>query len=164
MDEFLYILFLVGWLAFSVYQQSQKKKRKEALKQAADQQQADEGQAAQQEERSGNYTVVPEEKVQKKTDFRKTLEELLLGEEVSLETIPEEEAQSLEIIPEKEYVKENKYQKYSQEKLVEKWDEFERKNEVVLKEDDKDKRALEHHFDLRNAVIYAEILNRKYVN
>jgi hypothetical protein len=162
MDEFLYILFLVAWLAFTVYQQNQKKKRKEAarlLESEAIEEQENEYQV---NVDSASYDSELVEKVESKPDFRKTLEELLLGEQISLETISGEEAQSLEVIPEKEFVEENKYQEYSEKMTDAEFENLEK--EMDLKEEDTNVESVGHYFNLRNAVIYAEILNPKYVN
>jgi hypothetical protein len=162
MDEIFYILFLVGWLAFSIYQQNQKKKRKEAARNLANAAAGKGENEIHSQEDTEPYKVTPVEKVSSKPDFRKALEEILLGEQLNLETIPGDDAQSFEAIPEKEYPKENKYQKYSHELPDNSKEELEK--EMVLQVEDTDQELTEHYFNLRNAVIYAEILKPKYVN
>lgn len=183
MDDILYFLLLIGWLAFSFYQQSaKKKKQQEAQRKSAATQEEQEEISAPADGRQNRAPAEPS-----RPDFRKTLEEILLGGELSsLEEIPEQEAQSLETIPSKQEKRDNRYQDFynrevssdsiwydkdteSPEKLEEKIEELEK--EMVLQEDD----TLEDEaygpgvetsqwFDLRKAVIYAEILNAKYVN
>ncbi len=162
MDEFLYILFLVGWLAFTVYQQSQKKKRKEAARNLANARAEEQEDDIQVQDSSASHNAEPVEVVSSKPDFRKALEEILLGEQVSLETIPREEAQSLEVIPEKEFAENNKLQDYSQKLMDSDIKELEGK--IVFNEEDTYEESVQHYFNLRNAVIYAEILRPKYVN
>ena len=162
MDEFLYILFLVGWLAFSIYQQNQKKKRKEAARNLANTQASEKDEEYQSPHNTESLEAKPVEKVSSKPDFKKVLEEILIGGQISPETIPVEEAQSIEAVTEKKYTVKNKYQKYSQELPDNNRDELEK--EMVLQVEDTDKESAEHYFNLRNAVIYAEILKPKYVN
>ena len=183
MDDILYFLLLIGWLAFSFYQQSAKKKKQQEAQRKAEAREEEQGEISSPAERQQNRAPAEPSR----PDFRKTLEEILLGGELSsLEEIPEQEAQSLETIPSKQENRNNRYQEFydqemsgnsiwydketeSPEKLEEKIEELEK--EMVLKEDD----TLEDEvygpgvetsqwFDLRKAVIYAEILNAKYVN
>jgi hypothetical protein len=169
MDEFLYILFLVGWLAFSIYQQNQKKKRKEAARDLANAGAEEPEDGIQVQDDQALYEAEPVEEVNPKPDFRKALEEILLGKQISLETIPQEEtqsldeeAQSLEVIPEKEFVRENKYQDYSKKMADRDIEELEA--DIVVDEEDTNRKLVQHHFNLRNAIIYTEILRPKYVN
>ncbi|MFP4469898.1 MAG: hypothetical protein ACLFPE_04410 [Bacteroidales bacterium] len=181
MDDFLYFLLLIGWLAFSFYQQSVKKKKQEEQRKAAARQKEQEGTAADE-----SYEHVSETE-QPQPDFKKTLEEILLGGELSsLEDNPEQEAQSLETIPSNQENKANRYQEFydrkmsgdspwydkkneSPDKLEEKIEQLEK--EMVLQEEDTVEDATyafevkqQQYFDLRKAVIYSEILNAKYVN
>ncbi len=162
MDEFLYILLLVGWLAFSVYQQSQKKKRKEAARNLANAGADKDENKIQYQEDTEPYMVKPVEKASSKPDFRRVLENVLLGGQISRETIPGEEAQPIEVTLEKEYPKKNKFQEYS-EKLGDIGKE-ELEKEIIFQDEDTDNGSMEHYFNLRSAVIYAEILKPKYVN
>jgi len=172
MNEYLYILFLVAWLAFSVYQQSQKKKRKEAAKRVAMQEEDANEYDTQHQPVEDAYVERPVEGTKGKTDFKRALEEILLGEQISLETIPDEEAQSLETIPERGYVAENEkeahtsawsgMEKQSPESVAKMKDDLDKN--MVLNEDTMEDESTEHYFNLRNAVIYAEILKPKYVN
>jgi hypothetical protein len=181
MDEYLYILVGILWIAFSFYQQSQKKKRQEAARRIALQEEDTIEQDMQVQQVQNAYFERPVEEVTGKTDFKRALEEILLGGQISLETIPKEEAQSLETIPENEYVQESKTGIYSQENEIKDvspaWSEMgkrskesveEMQNELeetmVLQEDTTQDESMGHYFNLRNAVIYAEILNTKYVN
>jgi len=179
MDEFLYILFLVGWLAFTVYQQSQKKKRKEAARKIAMQEEETLEQDFDHQPLGGEPVEQPGVKAKSNTNFKSVLEEILLGEQISLETIPENEAQSLETIPANEYVDESEMpsnesrkkedlssrseiENQSPESIQRMKDDLEK--DMVLEEDTTEDESTAHYFNLRNAVIYAEILKPKYVN
>ena len=191
MDDIIYFLLLVGWLAFSFYQQNAKKKKKleqmradEARRRnGGDAEESDEMHMEQQRESAYRTEAEP------KKDYKSTLEEWLLGEQTSLESIPETEAQSLETIPEQPEIenrydgfsgdqKLNVYQKYYDEEIAEqaaadfnlnpekienRIEELE--EEMVLEENDRLENAVtegETYFDLRKAVIYSEIINRRY--
>ncbi len=162
MDEFLYILFLVGWLVFTVYQQSQKKKRKKAARNLAIARSEEDEDDIQVQDSSAPHKNVPAEEVRPKPEFRTALEEILLGEQVSLETIPREQVQTLAVIPEKKFAERIKVQDYSK-KLAES-EIREVKEKIVFNEEDTYEESVQHYFNLRNAVIYAEILRPKYVN
>ena len=178
MDEYLYILLLVAWLAFSIYQQNQKKKRKEAARKVAiSQEHVDEHEIQQQVTQEPDFAR-PVEKAQTKPDFKNVLEEILLGKQISFETTPEEETQSSEEAPYTEYSQESKYPISFEKKDTKKpgtdWAKSDIKSlekemesletEMVMHEEDEEINLSEHHFNLRNAIIYSEILNRKYVN
>lgn len=183
MDDIIYFLLLVGWLAFSFYQQSAKKKKKlEEMKAAQERQKSMqdkvENEVIYQNETHGAPVVAEE----KKPDFKSVLEEILLGEKMSLEDIPEQEAQSLESIPEAEFSREeeieeqNMYQKYFEREML-----SEIKDEAIFQmdkmQDEDDELVISepvevheedfnetHAFNLRQAIIYSEILNRRYTN
>lgn len=183
MDDILYFLLLIGWLAFSFYQQSAKKKRKAEQERTA-------ARRRQQEEEGMEPDMaepVAERTAEEKPDFRKTLEEILLGEELTKnEEETKRQAEQIEATSAEEEDRANKYQRYynrkmsdkslwydkekeSPEKLEEKIEELEK--DMVLKEedtvtelDDESEIKKEQYFNLRKAVIYSEILNAKYVN
>lgn len=179
MNEYLYILFLVAWLAFSIYQQNQKKKRKEAAKVAANSQAHMDEHRIQQQETQGQTIARPVEQEQSKPEFQKALEEILLGKQISFETTQEEEAQTIvEETPYTKYSQESKYPRSFKEKDTKKpgsnWSKSDIESlekdmdsiekEIVMHEEEEEINLSEHHFNLRNAIIYSEILNRKYVN
>jgi hypothetical protein len=174
MDDFIYFLLVIGWLGYSIYKQSEKKKLK---------------QAARQSEQQGNTMTDFQEQTETEkpltsklptgTDFRKTLEEILLGEQVSMEVIPESEAQSLEVIPEAAVSDENRFQQQAEtETLVQKrWNEILKNSPAnmperhpdqaevsILQESEEEKAYFWDEFDLRKAIIFSEILNPKYVH
>lgn len=183
MDDILYFLLLIGWLAFSFYQQSAKKKRKAEEERAAARRSQQEEEGAEYDERE----TVAERTGEEKPDFRKTLEEILLGEELTKEEKEtQREQEPIETTSAEEEDRANKYQRYynreisdkshwydkekeSPEKLEGKIEELEK--DMVLKEedtvtelDDESEIKNEQYFNLRKAVIYSEILNAKYVN
>lgn len=183
MDDLIYFLLLIGWLAFSFYQQSVKKKKKlEKMKADQERQRREEEETPYQEEYTPAKQETPAMANEKKPDFKSVLEEILLGEQISLEHIPEKEAQSLEAIPnqatesEFDHQQKNIYQKYYDEKIEEELDTTEdekiHKEEgieemVVLSENEYTNRGgddILEGFNLRQAIIYSEILNRRYTN
>jgi len=119
---------------------------------------------------------------EKKPNFKSVLEEILLGEQISLEQTPGKEAQSLETIPDTENnsafedKQNNIYQKYYDEQFVKNLDNTEletnekqenREQLVVLNDDEyteKSDNEIRRRFNLREAFIYSEILNRRYTN
>lgn len=177
MDDYVYFLLLIGWLAFSFYQQSVKKKKKQEQLRAAQQRQH-ENQYGEEEVQTPDYSTKGQEA---RPNFKRTLQEILLGEQLSLENIPENEAQSLETIPSHKEddlnsrsENENIFQKYYDEVMISNPDndieQAPQENEGIafgllspedgVFEDNKD----ENYFDLRKAVIYSEILNKRYAN
>jgi hypothetical protein len=171
MDDFLYFLLLIGWLGYSIYKQSEKKKKLLAKKQALETEPVKPVTYA-----SEPYVEVREKPIFTEPDFAKTLEEILVGKSEidSLEEIPETEVQSLETIPEpaKGYAELNK-EEFARQPFVYDGAEpdverttkgfSEEASELVLIEEDATvEREDLHHFNLRRAVVYSEILNRKY--
>lgn len=184
MDDILYFLLLVGWLAFSFYQQSVKKKKKQEQMRAAQQmqqhQESGEEETYEQESEETSAPMTGE----RSTNFKSVLEEILLGKQMSQEIVPENEAESLETIPEVENsLKDeesagNIYQKYYDNEIAGRGVKRVNKIEGEL-EGPEEEFALseEHHrdeadaqtnevsnFNLRQAIIYSEILNRRYTN
>lgn len=171
MDDFLYFLLLIGWLGYSFYRQSEKKKKLLAKKREVESPPLNT--PAQYPGPSGNYQETP---VNTEPDFAKTLEEILLGknEIESLEEIPESEAQSLETIPEPG----NHYSDLNQRApaIQTLWynetasvinrsgreEELKEPEIMLFEEDSVFAREDSNHFNLRLAVVYSEILNRKY--
>jgi len=174
MDDLIYFLLVVGWLGYSIYKQSEKKKRQ---------------QAARQNEQQGNTMSefpapfetkeAPTDKVPTGIDFRKTLEEILLGQQVSMEVIPESEAQSLEAIPEAAVSDENRFQErsFNETSVQQRWNEIlksssglsgenylQSNEEVILQEEESERVYFWEEFDLRKAILYSEILKPKYVH
>jgi len=180
MDNFLYILFIIGWIAFTIYQQNQKKKRKEAALMAHEAseslEKAEEKQAndiiRQVLDATAAEVPVPEPKDVAGPVHTGNDEENFAERDVSLEVITETEAQSLEEIPADmlesytetgEIAVEKKFVDIKNVMEVDK-DEKKREKEIFLDEEEDALKRREFHFNLRNAVIYAEILNAKYVN
>jgi hypothetical protein len=182
MDDLLYFLLIIGWLAFSFYQQSVKKKRKQEAMEAARRREM-----AQEQEMPYGQEVANEPLTQQpdhRRDFVEELERMLTGEMQSLEEIPEQEAQSLETIPEEAQMTEidgneeiNIYQKYYDAKLApvsaqqETPEISEDKQQEMQPVLEQELQLVEmagapvfstSYFDLRRAVIYSEILNRRY--
>ena len=174
MDDFIYFLLVIGWLGYSFYKQSEKKKRQQTSMKTAQPDNAGPAYPA--------PVIAGDEEISKRTsepDFKKTLEEILLGEPLSLEEIPQSEAQSLEVIPEAAVSDENRYrdhlnseislqsQGFELLKTPDIKDSFANRNageEPVLREEESGRFYFWEEFDLRRAVIYAEILNPKYVH
>ncbi len=183
MDNLIYFLLLIGWLAFSFYQQSLKKKKKLEKMKADQERQMNQAEGVQYEENQTSASQeTSAETYEKKPDFKSVIENILLGEQISLEQIPEQEAQSFETIPdtttdsELENQQKNIYQKYYDEQFNEKVDNTEvetieknkDKDEMVVLNDDKysdnSDDEIRRSINLREAIIYSEILNRRYTN
>jgi len=172
MDDFLYFLLLIGWLGYSFYKQSEKKKKLLAQKKAAESEPVNP--SSQNPEPLREFQEKPV--VITEPDFAKTLEEILLGktEIESLEEIPENEVQSLETIPEpvNQYADLNKKEGSNQnfwynevETEVQRTTteiSTEEPESIMIEEDSALMSQELHHFNLRSAVVYSEILNRKY--
>jgi hypothetical protein len=174
MDDLIYFLLVVGWLGYSIYKQSEKKKRQQVARQNE-----------QQVNTVSEYPVpaetreAPTAKVPTGIDFRKTLEEILLGQQVSMEVIPESEAQSLEVIPEPAVSDENRFQErpVNEAPVQQRWNEIQNNSsgttgenyrqsndEAILHEEEHEKAYFWEEFDLRKAILYSEILKPKYVH
>ncbi|NCU31631.1 MAG: hypothetical protein EOM23_01550 [Candidatus Moranbacteria bacterium] len=169
MDDYIYFLLLIGWVAYSFYQQNEKKKRKKAEMEAA---------AAKQYSGADDDAVVVEKESETQPDkgFKSILEELLndVGEELELEPAESERQKSFKQESRKmedqhtgrfdflnKDLKSDELQ--SQKKIEEKIAALEK--EMVLVEDENDSDADKqrfNRFNLRDAVIYSEILTRKY--
>lgn len=184
MDDFIYFLFLIAWLAFSFYQQSAKKKKRKAQMEAARQREQQRQEDLPQEERPVESQPIEETpgRTQPQPDFRKTLEEILLGEEFKTEeaskplekNMPKQQEPHMAKVSDE--ADKNVFQKYydeemlegSQEKLDEEPEKLEDKieeleEEMVLQEGETAEETSEKaFFDLRKAVIYSEIINRRY--
>ncbi len=188
MDDLIYFLFLIAWLAFSFYQQSAKKKKKqEQMRAEREREQQEENfegyeQGNLSEESQPVEAVSREQKPER--DFKKTLEEILLGEEFSAEISPEPEQsrpqpRTDQALPDQGFeFRKNDYQKYYDDEMLEgSLEDMEKKPqklEDTIKEREEDMVLLEDHgeednyeksdFDLRKAIIYSEIINRRYTN
>ena len=174
MEDILYFLMLAGWLAFSFYQQNEKKKRKLVAKAEAERVQAE-----RMREMTQTQQVDLPENFEPEKDFKKMLEEILKEEhEEPLETVT---AQEVTRNYDEEAVEDrNVYQKYLESSLLQERKSLETQygydsmlddkinllqKEMQLKEEEELKLAKKpalSHFNLRSAVIYSEILNRKY--
>ena len=183
MDDLLYFLLLIAWLAFSFYQQSVKKKKKlEKMKADQERQRREEEESPYQEDREPVTQSSPAMADERKPDFKSVLEEIFLGEQISLEQIPEKEAQFSETVsnsaPESDFDNQHRniYQKYYDEQLQENLENTE-VDEIDKKEGSEEMLVLNNDeywdnnddktlggFNLRQAIIYSEILNRRYTN
>lgn len=168
MEDIIYFLLLIGWVAFSFYQQNEKKKRKKAQMEAArsneqnDNEQDDHMSEDEQQESSGS-------------DFKRVFEGLLMDDEDEMEMETASESSTRQS-PEEE--KKNVYQNYFENELARRNAEENKlksqvelekkiaaleKDMVLLEEDHNDTESQTvNRFNLRDAVIYSEILSRKY--
>lgn len=182
MDEIIYLLVLVAWLALSFYQSSQKKKTATRT--------SPKPETRPEKGKKDESTVIPElpekdyDASESGEDFKKILEELIGKEpepeipemiytEESLETVAESyDEQAIKELETSRKITDT----YLQEALSVSTTNFTGKNELgdqisdtiahsgVISEQDSEEI---HHvgakwFDLRAAVIYSEILYRKY--
>jgi len=170
MEDLFYFLLLVAWLVFSFYQQNQKKRRKEAVKAAAERAKIDEMRKITQE--------VQQEKAEEESPGKviETIFKTLLDDDT--ETSLEEETIVEPVVNYDEDIIEEKniYQRYFEskfskdQKILDK--EFESHDKItptipVTIEEDYEKFDLaetivQSDFDLRSAVIYSEVLKRKF--
>ena len=147
MDDFIYLIALIAWVVFAFYRKSQKKS--EAARQAQS-----------------------ESKPHSEADPVSTLEEILLGKEPSYEPVPEPRTFTTDGIPpvlsetafEKEYNLRGitSIEEMDKPLITKKTKHTEVQEDEILKEKD----VIEDWgagVDLRQAVIYSEILNRPYV-
>ncbi len=191
MDDIIYFLLLVGWLAFSFYQQNAKKKKKLEQMRAEEARRGQSSDVGESEDvrMDWQHEAGQDPRTETKPEFKSKLEEWLLGEQISLEKIPETEAQSLETIPEQPEIgnrydgfsddqKPNVYQKYYDEEIAEQAapdfnlnhkktedNEMELEDAMIFEGQSSPENTViegQTYFDLRRAVIYSEILNRRY--
>ncbi|NTW23103.1 MAG: hypothetical protein HGA37_00275 [Lentimicrobium sp.] len=160
MDDFLYIIIGILWVAYSLYSNKQKQDKKRAAREAQG---------------------IPS--TQESPPKRSLLEEILMGElrpvqptpealeeewepeytnapeAVSLETI-KTEAESLEVITDE--VPANYFEKEYAGRKEERSDNLHADNETI-DETEEHEFEIARNFDIRTAVIYAEILNPRYI-
>jgi hypothetical protein len=178
MDDLIYFLLVIGWLAFSFYQQAAKKKKQaEQMRRTAEEGYDDND--ADRYETDREYEG-PETNASPQPDFKKVLEDLLMGNEIEIpETKPATASQKQEQADRKAEEEVNVYQKYLQKEVssgpfitsdnIESLEERRAalENEMVVSENvnqEVDDYEQGIDFDLRKAVIYSEILNRRYAN
>ena len=151
MDDFIYLIVLIAWVVFAFYRKSQKKS--EAARQARQQQPGP---------RSGPASFP-------------TLEEILLG----TEPVPEEEPEPLPAAPlttdgtppvlgETSFEREYNLRGITSIEEMDKPFTTEKSKQVILQEEevlleDYKEEEWRERVNLRQAVIYSEILNRPYV-
>lgn len=184
MNDILFFLLIIGWLAFSFYQQGVKKKRQQEAMEAARRRKLAEEQEAGYGQDVVDEPLMQEAQPDPRRNFVEELERMLAGEAQSLDEIPEYEAQSLETIPEAAQMTEiddneeiNIYQKYYDTKLIpvtaqegtpEKLDDYRHELQHETTWDLQGVEIAEEpvfdapYFDLRKAIIYSEILNCRY--
>jgi hypothetical protein len=172
MEDIIYFLLLIGWVVFSFYQQNEKKKRKKAQMEAA---------RPQEQSDTEQYGEMTEEDQENDSDsgFKRIFEGLLSEED-------DNEAE-IEVAGEKNFrtqdreEKKNIYQRFLEDDLAEEKTRQDERNKLESqKKLEKKIEALEKDmvlheeveeevsnqnvswFNLRDAVIYSEILSRKY--
>ncbi|HRW96895.1 MAG TPA: hypothetical protein P5104_05150 [Bacteroidales bacterium] len=170
MEDYIYLLFLLAWLALSVFQQSQKKKHNAARKAAERARLENEYEQVQDQKSSPERLLTP---VEEPTG---SLEELFQNREQ--EFVAEYETGGLEAknnYDENAIEEQGVYQKSLEENLMNEIvsleDYSETESSMITKNEapDSDEESVkdveyqyEKQFDLRKAVIYSEILNRKF--
>jgi hypothetical protein len=149
MDDFIYLIALIAWVVFAFYRKSQKK-----------------SEAARQAQR--------EFKPQSEADPMSTLEEILLGKEPSYEPEPVTEPRTYTTDGIPPVLSETAFEKEYNLKGITSIEEMDkpliakRTKHTEIQEDEisQEKDVIEDWragVDLRQAVIYSEILNRPYV-
>ena len=146
MEDFIYILAGVAYLAYSIYSAGQKKKKK--LEQAQQQAYAE----------AETEVETPEPFVRKEAApsiFNEILGLQNFDLNVEEELYEEVEEDIIDVIPKEEGVRTTNLQT-----SIKVQDEYEEENAMQLKEEE----ALDYEFDLRDAIISSEILNPPYIN
>ncbi len=150
MDDYIYILLAIAWIAFTIYSQKQKKNKQQ-------------------------QKAKPQQQTQK--DVKSYFEEILLGNVSSPDPIPAEPVIHEEIYepvsgyktseniqPEYEFLEEGSQlseEYFDQNSAIEKPEiQIEEKSEIKIQEEYENIEYLD--FDIRKAVIYSEILKRPY--
>lgn len=145
MEDFIYILAGVAYLAYSIYSAGQKKKKK--LEQAQQQAYAE----------AETEVETPEPFVRKEAApsiFNEILGLQNFDLNVEEELYGEVEEDVIDVIPKEEGIRTTNLQT-----SIKVQDEHEEENAMQLKEEE----ALDYEFDLRDAVISSEILNPPYI-
>jgi len=158
---------MIGWVVFSFYQQNEKKKRKKAQMEAA---------RPQEQSDSEQYKEMTEQDQENDSDseFKRIFESLLTEDE-------EEVAGEKNLRAQDPEEKKNIYQRFLEDDLAEEKSRQDERNKLASQKKLEEKiEALEKDmvlheeageevsnqnvswFNLRNAVIYSEILSRKY--
>lgn len=164
MEDYLYILLGVAWVAYSIYNQGQKQKKKQAQKLAEE----DENEEPQVENAFENF-IEKKLNLEGMFNFQETEEET--------EEEPEEEPldspySKIDIVEEKdksEYFKpENEgvsafVNKVKQSQSTEVSSEIIDTDEISVNDLTKQIDETEIDFDLKSAVIFSEILNARYI-
>ncbi len=174
---------LIGWLAFSFYQHNAKKKKKQEQMLAAREKETQSHQHDEElhDEYEEGYNSQPEN--EKQPEYKNLIEDFLMGEGLSKNTPFSREADIAQPIGEikneedniyqgknifQEYIDKKKGNAYNFDSNVAKKTEdviVNNEDEMELQqEDDQDFTDSEEYFDLRKAIIYSEILNRRYAN
>lgn len=146
MEDFIYILAGVAYLAYSIYSAGQKKKKK--LEQAQQQAYAE----------AETEVETPEPFVRKEAApsiFNEILGLQNLDLNVEEELYGEVEEDIIDVIPKEEGIRTTNLQT-----SIKVQDEYDEENAMQLEEEE----ALDYEFDLRDAVISSEILNPPYIN
>lgn len=143
MDDLIYIIFLLAWAGFAFYRNSAKKRA------------------------AANQPPVPEKPVQRKSAGT-LLEEILLGEENVKPPEPKPVYRNIEFRTEKKkhLSFEEEYDLYGIESIEEQSPEdaksYRSDKKKVLQPEASELKEQGIEFDLRTAVVYSEILNRRY--
>ncbi len=146
MEDFIYILAGVAYLAYSIYSAGQKKKKK--LEQAQQQAYAEVKAEVETPEPFVRKEATPSifNEILGLQNFDLNVEEELYGEV---------EEDVIDVIPKEEGIRTTNLQT-----SIKVQDEHEEENAMQLKEEE----ALDYEFDLRDAIISSEILNPPYIN
>ncbi|GEM_PF-937179 len=186
MDDFLYIILGVAWVAWSIYsnkiKQDKKRAEKAEMERQAQQRRAAEIQNQTQTSRQPDYTVPTIEIPPVIAKPERSILEEIFGEEFTIQQEAEEEAYTPEIDERNWQKRINEYAKGENTSLEEITEEvsadyFEKKYSEEYKSEEQhviNKRSddevefqldeLNEEFDLKKAIIYSEIIRAPYIS
>lgn len=165
MDDILYIVLGVAWLAYSLYSNKQKldKKRAQQVEQMSEPNQ--ENQTSEPLEEAPRRTLLEEMFGEIESEYTEAEEEIFIPEvderatERRMRDYSRNEAESLEVI------KDEVPLDYFTRRYASGYAAIEDKNEVkIVLEEEKEDEEVSEKFNLMKAVIYSEILRAPYIH
>lgn len=152
MDNLLYIAFLVAWVAFGIYKNSQKAKNKANTSKKLD---------FPETQPSGKRSVF-EEILAGNKDVDEILDDFLKGTEPTQKPSPQPDLGSKEQLVFKQAFTKPKYSSTPNISKAFEEGQAQTKAVVTLSNENERDTGLSNDFDLRTAVVYAAILDRPY--
>jgi hypothetical protein len=160
MEDYIYILGGVAWLAYSLYNQNQKQKKKQQAKMNAELEDGTEEEVSPSIEDTFSKFVNQKLNLESIFDVEENKEEYLDSPYSEIDVV-EEKDESAYFNPKTEGVSAFKAKVDSMqgaETEIEKVEEEEKLNDLTLNQED-----IAEGFDVKKAIIYSEILNAPYI-